>query len=97
VFAPSPLLTVTIEPGVDRPEVHLHAGGQGFWVAGLAATLGADVALCCALSGEPGRVLEGLIDPEQLTLRAARANTPNGVYSTTVAAASASRSSASRA
>jgi 1-phosphofructokinase len=80
VFAPSPLLTVTIEPGVDRPEVHLHAGGQGFWVAGLAATLGADVALCCALSGEPGRVLEGLIDPEQLTLRAARANTPNGVY-----------------
>ena len=80
VFAPSPLLTVTIEPGIDRPEVHLHAGGQGFWVARLAATLGAEVVLCCALGGEPGRVLEGLIDPEQLTLRAARANTPNGVY-----------------
>lgn len=80
VFAPSPLLTVTIEPGVDRPEVHLHAGGQGFWVARLAATLGAEVILCCALGGEPGRVLEGLIDPERLTLRAARANTPNGVY-----------------
>ena len=54
VFAPSPLLTVTIEPGSDRPEVHLHAGGQGFWVAHLAATLGADVVLCCALGGEPG-------------------------------------------
>lgn len=80
VFAPSPLLTVTIEPGIDRPEVHLHAGGQGFWVARLAATLGAEVVLCCALGGEPGRVLEGLIDPEQLTLRAARANSPNGVY-----------------
>lgn len=80
MFAPSPLLTVTIEPGVDRPEVHLHAGGQGFWVARLAATLGAEVVLCCALGGEPGRVLEGLIESERLTLRAARANTPNRVY-----------------
>lgn len=80
VFAPSPLLTVTIEPGPDRPEVHLHAGGQGFWVARLAAALGSDVALCCALGGEPGRVLNGLIDVEPLTLRAADAGTPNGVY-----------------
>ena len=80
VFAPSPLLTVTIEPGGDRPEVHLHAGGQGFWVARLAATLGAEVVLCSALGGEPGRVLDGLIAGERLTQRAACANTPNGVY-----------------
>lgn len=46
VFAPSPLLTITIELATDRPEVHLHAGGQGFWVARLAATLGAEVTLC---------------------------------------------------
>jgi 1-phosphofructokinase len=80
VFAPSPLLTITIEPGADREEVHLHAGGQGFWVARLAATLGADVVLCCALGGEPGRVLRGLIESEPLTLRAATAPTANGVY-----------------
>lgn len=80
VFAPSPLLTVTIETETDRPEVHLHAGGQGFWVARLAATLGADVVLCCALGGEPGGVLRGLIEAERLTLRAADAGTPNGVY-----------------
>jgi 1-phosphofructokinase len=80
VFAPSPLLTVTIEPGTDRPEVHLHPGGQGFWVARLAATLGAEVALCCSLGGEPGRVLTGLIESEPLTLRMADARTPNGVY-----------------
>ena len=80
MFAPSPLLTVTIEPGVDRPEVHLHAGGQGFWVARLAGTLGADVILCCALGGEPGRVLSGLIEAERLTLRAGEAGTANGVY-----------------
>ncbi len=80
VFSPSPLFTVTIEPGVDRPEVHVHAGGQGFWVARLAATLGAEVTLCCALGGESGRVLRGLIEAEPLTLRAADAGTPNGVY-----------------
>ncbi len=45
--------------GPDRPEVHVHAGGQGFWVARMAAKLGAEVALCCALGGEPGRVLPG--------------------------------------
>jgi 1-phosphofructokinase len=80
VFAPSPLLTITIEPGTDRPEVHLHAGGQGFWVARLAATLGAEATLCCALGGEPGRVLRGLIEAESIKLRAAAAGTPNGVY-----------------
>ena len=80
VFAPSPLLTVTIEPGTDRPEVHLHAGGQGFWVARLAATLGAEVTLCCALGGEPGRVLSGLIEAEPVELRATASGTPNGVY-----------------
>jgi 1-phosphofructokinase len=80
IFAPSPLLTITIESGSDRPEVHLHGGGQGFWVARLAATLGADVVLCCALGGEPGNVLRGLIETEALTLRAAISKTPNGVY-----------------
>ena len=80
VFAPSPLLTITIEPGSDRPEVHLHAGGQGVWAARLAATLGAEVTLCCALGGEPGRVLRGLIEAEAVNLRAAAGGTPNGVY-----------------
>ncbi len=80
VFAPSPLLTVTIEPGVERAEVHLHPGGQGFWVARMAANLGADVVLCCALGGEPGRVLWGLLEAEPLTIRAADAGTPSGVY-----------------
>lgn len=80
VFGPSPVLTITIEAGPVRPAVHLHAGGQGFWVARLAATLGADVTLCCALGGEPGRVLRTLIEAEPITLRAAPARTPNGVY-----------------
>jgi 1-phosphofructokinase len=80
VFAPSPLLTITIEAGAERPEVHLHAGGQGVWVARLVATLGADVVISCALGGEPGVVLRGLIDSDLPTLRAADARVPNGVY-----------------
>lgn len=80
VFAPSPLLTITIEPGAGRPEVHLHPGGQGFWVARMAANLGAEVVLCCALGGEPGRVIRGLVESEPMTLRAADAGSPNGVY-----------------
>ena len=36
--------------------------------------------LCCALGGEPGRVLRGLIEVEPLTLRAVSAPTSNGVY-----------------
>jgi 1-phosphofructokinase len=80
VFGPSPLLTITIEPAAERPAVHLHAGGQGFWVARLAATLGARVTLCCALGGEPGRVLHSLMEAEPITLVAAPARAPNGVY-----------------
>lgn len=80
VFAPSPILTITIEAPNDRAEVHLHPGGQGFWVARMAANLGAEAVLCCSLGGEPGRVLLGLIEAEPLVLRIADADTPNGVY-----------------
>jgi hypothetical protein len=32
VLAPSPIDTVTIEGNDRGPEVHFHAGGQGFWI-----------------------------------------------------------------
>lgn len=59
IFAPHPLLTVTIESrggGVD--DVHLHAGGQGVWVARMAAELGATPILCGFAGGEAGAVLK---------------------------------------
>jgi 1-phosphofructokinase len=81
VFAPSPLLTITVEAaGSPRQEIHLHAGGQGFWVARLAALLGARVRLCCALGGESGAVLRGLIPREDVELRAVECAASNGVY-----------------
>ncbi len=81
IFAPSPLLTVTIErSGPSDTEIHLHAGGQGFWVARMAALLGADVALCCALGGEPGAVLRALVARERIDVHGVDTSGGNGVY-----------------
>jgi len=81
VFAPSPLLTITVEgAGTARQEIHLHAGGQGFWVARLATLLGARVGLCCALGGESGAVLRALIARENVELLDVDCAAANGVY-----------------
>lgn len=81
VFAPSPILTITVEAAdTPRQEIHLHAGGQGFWVARMAALLGARVSLCCALGGESGGVLRGLIARENVELLDVECAAPNGVY-----------------
>jgi 1-phosphofructokinase len=63
VFAPHPLLTVTLErEGADREGVHFAAGGQGVWVARTAAMLGAVPALCSFIGGESGALLQGLLE-----------------------------------
>jgi 1-phosphofructokinase len=81
LFAPSPILTITIENGPnDEPEVHVHAGGQGFWVARMAVSLGAEVTFCAPFGGEPGHVLEALIEDARLSVRAVPANSPNAAY-----------------
>lgn len=81
VFSPAPLLTVTIESGADgRPELHLHAGGQGFWVARMVARLGVPVTLCAPFGGDPGRVLRTLVEAEDVVARVVETNAPNGSY-----------------
>jgi 1-phosphofructokinase len=62
VFAPSSLLTVTVEKKGDVDDVHLHAGGQGFWIARMLHTLGIDVTLCTTFGGESGVVIQSLIE-----------------------------------
>ncbi len=63
VFAPHPLLTVTLErEGAGREQVHFHAGGQGVWVARMAACLGVEPLLCGFLGGESGALLGGLLE-----------------------------------
>lgn len=86
MFEPSPLLTVTAEAGAldphspDTAEVHLHPGGQGFWIARMLRALGLDTRLCAPLGGETGKVLKTLIDSEGLRLCEGTATSGNGAY-----------------
>lgn len=80
VFAPAPILTVTIEDEDGEEVIHLHPGGQGLWVAHMVAALGAQAVLCAPFGGEPGRVVLGLLESEDLKVRATRCDEPNGAY-----------------
>jgi 1-phosphofructokinase len=81
VLAPSPLLTVTVEEGPGaEPEVHLHAGGQGFWVSRMAVALGARVILCAPLGGESGSVLGPRMEDEGVEVRSVACRGSNAAY-----------------
>jgi 1-phosphofructokinase len=80
VFAPSPLLTVTIDDRGGEPDIHVHAGGQGVWQALMISSLGVPVVLCAALGGEIGEVLRHLIAVEGIELDAEPVGAHNGGY-----------------
>jgi 1-phosphofructokinase len=82
VLAVTSLLTVTIEDGVDDagPELHVHPGGQGLWVARMARSLGAHVTVCGPFGGETGRVAEHLAALEGDRVLATRYDGANGAY-----------------
>ncbi len=81
VFAPTPILTVTIDIGANgASELHLHAGGQGFWVARMVARLGVPVTLCAPFGDDTGRVLRVLIESEGVALRGVDIHGANGAY-----------------
>jgi 1-phosphofructokinase len=81
VFSPTLLLTVTLERGPDdRDELHLHAGGQGFWVARMIRNLGLRSVLCSPVGGESGRVLRCLAEAEGVHLDPVPVRGANGAY-----------------
>ena len=80
VFAPAPLLTVTIEQQADVVELHVHPGGQGVWQARMIASLGAPVTMCVAAGGETGDLLGKLLADEQVTLRMVTRQSGSGWY-----------------
>lgn len=83
VFAPHPLLTVTLErEGPDREQVHFHAGGQGVWVARVAACLGAEPVLCGFAGGESGDLLDGLLERLGGSRKLVRTASASGCYVT---------------
>ncbi|TMB91430.1 MAG: phosphofructokinase [Chloroflexi bacterium] len=80
VLAPAPLLTVTIELRGGGPDVHLHAGGQGFWLARMIRALGVPVTICASFGGETGDVVRMLIEREDVTVCAVPTTSENVAY-----------------
>lgn len=82
VFGPNPMLSVTIEAltadGGD--DIHVHAAGQGVWVARMAAELGAGATLCGFIGGEPGTVLRPLLERLPIELRLIETGVASGAY-----------------
>jgi|SRR4051794_1465334 len=82
VFGPHPMLSITIEPltadGGD--DIHVHAAGQGVWVARMAAELGADPVLCGFIGGETGSVLRPLLEQMDVELRLVETTEASGCY-----------------
>jgi 1-phosphofructokinase len=67
VFCPAPLLTVTVERhGGEEDRIHLHAGGQGVWVARMVRRLDVPVRLVGCFGGETGLVARRLVESEQI-------------------------------
>ena len=80
VFGPDPLLSVTIEALGGADDLHVHAAGQGVWVARMAAELGALPVLCSLVGGETGALLLSLLEALPGELRTARTYGSNGSY-----------------
>ncbi|EMY32678.1 fructose-1-phosphate kinase/fructose-6-phosphate kinase [Arthrobacter crystallopoietes BAB-32] len=80
IFAPSPVLTVTIEDLDGEQDIHIHAGGQGVWQARMLHALGASVTLCGVFSGETGRVARHLLRDEGIQVLSVEGQGSNGAY-----------------
>ena len=80
LLAPSPILTVTVEHDATGPEIHIHGGGQGFWVARMLRSLGAAVSFCAPLGGEVGTLLRPVLEAAGLELCAVESGGSNGAY-----------------
>ncbi|SEH53871.1 1-phosphofructokinase [Mycolicibacterium rutilum] len=80
IFAPLPVLTVTVEERSGAADIHVHAGGQGVWQSRMMSSLGVPVVLCSALGGETGDVLGHLLPIRDVTVRTVPVSARNGSY-----------------
>lgn len=80
IFAPLPMLTVTVEDRSGESDIHVHAGGQGVWQSRMMSSLGVPVVLCAALGGETGDVLGHLLPVHDVTVRTVPVSARNGAY-----------------
>ncbi len=83
VFAPSPLLSITIEArGGGGDDVHCHPAGQGVWLSRMAGELGAEPVLCSLVGGETGELLLPLLGRLPGERRIVRTANGSGSYVT---------------
>lgn len=82
VFAPWPLITVAIEASPDdgSDDIVVRAGGQGVWVARMAASLGARVILVGPFGGKIGRAAAVMLRDEGIAVRSVDVAGSNGAY-----------------
>jgi 1-phosphofructokinase len=82
VFGPGPFVSITLEAAVTGgdDEVHIHAAGQGVWVARAAARLGARVTLVTTCGGEHGTVLGPLLAREPFDVATAEVSGEGACY-----------------
>ena len=81
--SPQPQLTVSAEEATNAEsdaELHVHAGGQGFWVCRLLEELDVDPVMCASFGGETGEVLRTLIDAAGVRVAAVSTAGSNGAY-----------------
>lgn len=80
VFAPALLLMIEVHRTTDgRDEVHLHAGGQGYWISRMIRALGAHPIPCAGVGGEPGDALRAIVAADGLDARLTTMVHPNAV------------------
>ena len=80
VFAPALLLLIEIHRNTDESnDVHLHAGGQGYWVSRMIQALGVRAVPCSTVGGEPGTALREIIVADGLDARLTPMSHPNAV------------------
>jgi 1-phosphofructokinase len=82
VFNPNPMVSIAIESfsAEGGDDIHIHAAGQGVWVARMAAELGAEPVLCGFVGGEVGKVLRPLLEEMPVELRLVETAEPSGAY-----------------
>lgn len=75
-------MSITIEAGNSpaTPEIHLHAGGQGVWIARMLALLGQRPVVCAPVGGEAGQALRGLAQAWDIELDAVLTDASSPAY-----------------
>lgn len=82
MFAPWPLIAVAIEasPEDGSDDIVVRAGGQGVWVARMAASFGARVTLVGPFGGKIGRAAAVMLHDDGIAARSVDVAGSNGAY-----------------